>query len=135
MGMMFRRASKKSLSQLHNHKSHEPTTPTTPTADSFPCVEAESVQPEPSVGDKKVSLKKLKPGPLETGSLSPLMEEQGAGTDQAHVISHSGQEGPLRPGSLRQGHHLRKRSPGHTTESFEMEEASQGNSSDSFYPQ
>ncbi|XP_071341879.1 uncharacterized protein itprid1 [Trachinotus anak] len=129
MGMLFRRASKKSLSQIHNQKTQDLTTPT---PISSACAIPESLQPLPSLGDRKVPSKRPKPGLLETVGLSPLAEEQGAGADpqpQHHVTSHIGQEGALRSGSLKEGHPLtattfsqRKRSPGPTSESFEMEE-------------
>ncbi|XP_050922597.1 uncharacterized protein itprid1 isoform X6 [Lates calcarifer] len=129
MGMLFRRASKKSLSQVHNYKSQDLTTPN---ATSSPCAASESSQPPPYLGDKKIPLKRFKPGLLETACLSPLAEEQGTGPEpqsQPHMVFFTGQEGPLRSGPLREGHPLtanasaeRKKSPGQASESFEMEE-------------
>lgn len=131
MGMLFRRASKKSLSQIHNQKALDLGTPDVPSSHAAP----ESLQTPPSLGDKKVPLKRLKPGHLETVSLSPLAEELGGGPEpqpQSHVVSFMTQEGALRPGALREGHLLtatsffqRKKSAWQAKESFEMEEASQ----------
>ncbi|KAF3836487.1 hypothetical protein F7725_029045 [Dissostichus mawsoni] len=73
VGMLFRRASKKSLSQIHNQKSQDLTTPA---ADP-----PEAMQPPSSLGDKKSALKRSKPVLLETVCLSPLAEEQGPGPD------------------------------------------------------
>ncbi|XP_037612391.1 mucin-5AC isoform X2 [Sebastes umbrosus] len=130
VGMLFRRASKKSLSQIHSRKSQDLTTPA---ANASPCAAPESVQPPFSHGDKKVPLKRVKPGLLlETVCLSPLAEEQGAGPDlqpQPNVAPLIAHEGALRHGPLTEGHPmaantflLRKKSPGPTRESFEMEE-------------
>lgn len=126
MGMLFRRASKKSLSQIHNHKTQDVTTPA---ATSPLCATPELLKTAPSPVDK-VPLKRVKPGLLETVCLSPLAEEQGAGLDpQPHVASLNAKEGALRPQPLRECHPLtantqRKKSPGQPRESFEMEEAS-----------
>lgn len=127
MGMLFRRASKKSLSQIHNNKTQDQSTPA---ATSPLCTTPELLQPPPSLGDKIVPLKRVKPG-LETVCLSPLAEEQGAGPDpQPDVASLASQEGALRPWPLRECPPLtantlqRKKSPGQARESFEMEEAS-----------
>lgn len=132
MGMLFRRASKKSLSQIHNQKAQDLSA-----ADvtSPPCAAPESLQSPPSLLHKKVPSKRLRPGHLETVSLSPLAEELGAGPDsqvQSHVVSFAVQEGVLRPGALKEGHPFiamstlqRKKSPCPAKESFEMEEASE----------
>lgn len=130
--MLFRRASKKSLSQIHNQKAQDLSAADVP---SSPCAAPESLQSPPSLAHKKVPLKRLRPGHLETVSLSLLAEELGAGPDpqsQSHVVSITAKEGALRPGSLREGHPLtamsilqRKKSPCQAKESFEMEEASQ----------
>ncbi|XP_059183292.1 protein ITPRID1 [Centropristis striata] len=118
IGNLFRRASKKSLSQIHNAKTQDLATP------------APSLQTPLSLGDTKVHVKKAKPGLLETVCLSPLAEEQGTGPD---LLSSSlvAQEGAARPWPQKEGHPLtanafllRKRSPGQARESFEMEEAS-----------
>lgn len=132
MGMLFRRASKKSLSQIHNQKAQDLRSTDVPFC---PCAAPESLQTPPGLADKKVPLKRLKPGHLETVSLSPLAEELGAGPDpqsQSHMLSYLAQEGALRPGAMREGHPLtamsifqRKKSPCQAKESFEMEEASQ----------
>ncbi|KAK1885456.1 Protein ITPRID1 [Dissostichus eleginoides] len=120
VGMLFRRASKKSLSQIHNQKSQDLTTPA---ADP-----PEAMQPPSSLGDKKSALKRAKPGLLETVCLSPLAEEQGPGPDP-NVAAFTVQGGGLRHGPLTEGQPrppanvlLRKRSPGPARESFEMEE-------------
>ncbi|XP_078018988.1 uncharacterized protein itprid1 isoform X2 [Epinephelus lanceolatus] len=131
VGMLFRRASKKSLSQIHNQKTPELTAPA---ATSCPCAAPESPQPPSSPGDKTVLLKRVKPGVPETVCLSPLAEEQGAGPDpqpQPNETPLIGQEEALRLRQcpLREGPPvtastslLRKRSPGLARESFEMEE-------------
>ncbi|XP_039983198.1 protein TESPA1 isoform X2 [Xiphias gladius] len=129
MGMLFRRASKKLFSQIHSHKTQDLTTPT---AICSSCAAIESLQPPPSLGDKKFPLKRSKPGLLETVCLSPLAEEQGTGPDpqpQPQVVSFIGRDGALRPWPLREGHPLtantflqKKKSPGQASESFEMEE-------------
>lgn len=120
--MLFRRASKKSLSQIHNQKSQDLTTPA---ADP-----PEAMQPPSSLGDKKSALKRAKPGLLETVFLSPLAEEQGPGPDP-NMAAFTVQGGALRHGPLTEGQPrppakvlLRKRSTGPARESFEMEEAS-----------
>ena len=121
VGMLFRRASKKSLAQIHNQKSQDLTTPA---ADP-----PEAMQPPSSLGDKKSVLKRAKPAP-ETVCLSPLAEEQGPGPDP-NMAAFTVQEGALRHGPLTEGQPrppvnvlLRKRSTGRARESFEMEEAS-----------
>lgn len=120
MGQLFRRVSKKSLSQMHNNTSRDLTTPTTP----------DSLQYTAALGDKKVLLKRVKHVPQEIGCLSPLAEEHGPGPDpQAlpHVPSFIAQEGAVTPWSQSQAKAFlqRKKSPGQVKESFEMEEASQ----------
>ncbi|KAK5849721.1 hypothetical protein PBY51_014032 [Eleginops maclovinus] len=122
VGMLFRRASKKSLSQNPNQKS------TTPTADSPPCAAPGSMQPPSSLSDNKSTLKRAKPGVLETVFLSPLAEEQGPGPDP-NMAAFPVQEGGLRHEPLTEGQPRppgnvlpRKRSPGQTKESFEIEE-------------
>lgn len=129
MGMLFRRASKKSLGQIHRNKTHDLTIP------AANCVPAsESQQPTPSPRDKNVCLKRVKPGSLETASLSTLAEEQGNDPDlqsQHPLVYLLSQEGALKSAPLREGHPLaaksflqRKKSQGQIRESFEMEEAS-----------
>ncbi|XP_033964154.1 uncharacterized protein itprid1 isoform X4 [Pseudochaenichthys georgianus] len=120
VGMLFRRASKKSLSQIHNQKSQD----LTPPAADPP----EAMQPPSSLGDKKSALKRAKPGLLETVFLSPLAEEQGPGPDP-NMAAFTVQGGALRHGPLTEGQPrppakvlLRKRSTGPARESFEMEE-------------
>ncbi len=131
MGILFRRASKKSLSHIHNHKTQDLITPA---VTSPPCDVPETLQPASSVGDKKVPLKRVRPGLLESMCPSPLAEEQRAGPDpqpQPHVASSIAQDAVLRPFPLSEGVPLkvgaflqRKKSPGKARESFEMEEAS-----------
>ncbi|KAM9337585.1 uncharacterized protein itprid1, partial [Symphorus nematophorus] len=133
VGMLFRRASKKSLSQIHKNKTQDQTTPA---ATSPRCAAPESLQPLSDLEDKKVPLKSSKPGHQEVVGLSPLEEEQGTGLDpQAplHMPSLTAPEGALRPSPLRDGQSLtantilqRKKSPVQLRESFEMEEATQG---------
>ncbi|XP_044196321.1 uncharacterized protein itprid1 [Thunnus albacares] len=128
MGMLLRRASKKSQSQI----CHSPNTqdPTTPPATTPPSASTGSLQLPPSLGDEKVPLKRVKPGLQETVCLSPLVEEQGASPDpQLHMASFNVREGALRHRPLREGYPLtantflqRKKSPGQAKESFEMEE-------------
>uniref|UniRef100_A0A3Q0T3A9 ITPR-interacting domain-containing protein n=1 Tax=Amphilophus citrinellus TaxID=61819 RepID=A0A3Q0T3A9_AMPCI len=87
----------------------------------------------PSLRDKKLSLKRVKPGSLETVCLSPLAEEQGNGPDlesQPH-LDLIAQKGAFKSAPLREGYPhsanaflQRKKSQGQTRESFEMEEAS-----------
>ncbi|XP_038578434.1 uncharacterized protein PB18E9.04c isoform X2 [Micropterus salmoides] len=126
MGMLFRRASKKSLSQIHNHKTQDLTTPA---ATSPPCAPHESLQIPPSLADKKVSLKRVKPGLLETVCLCPLAEEQGTGPDrQPHMVSSKAYEAlthlPLMEGQplMVSTFSQRKKSLGPARESFEIEE-------------
>lgn len=114
--MLFRRASKKSLNQIHNNK---PKDITRPAATSPLCAAPELPQPLPSLGDKKVLLKKAKPGLKEMIYLSPLAEEQGA--HEEALRSWSSSEGhPVTANTFFQ----RKKIPGMVTESFEMDEAS-----------
>ena len=124
--MLFRRASKKSLCQIHNQKTQDPTTPA---ATSSPCAAPESLFPAFSLGDKKVPLKRGKPGLLEMVCLSPLAEEQGAGPDpqpQLNVAPLIDQDRALGGHPLTANTFLvRKKCPGQAKESFEMEEASQ----------
>lgn len=119
MAMLFRRASKKSLNEIHN-KTQDKTTP-------------ESLQPQPFLGDKKVQ-KRTKPGQKEVIYLSRLAEEPGAGPepqDQPQITSLKAQEGASWPSS--EGHPVtadtflqRKKIPGTVSEfEFEMDEASQ----------
>lgn len=133
MSMLFRRASKKSLGQIHRNKTHGLTIPA---ANCDPA--SESQQPTSSPRDKNVCLKRVKPGSLETVSLSTLAEEQGNDPDlqsQHPLVYLLSQEGALHPSGnnapLREGHPLaaksflqRKKSQGQIRESFEMEEAS-----------
>ncbi|XP_075938252.1 uncharacterized protein itprid1 isoform X3 [Anarhichas minor] len=129
MGILFRRASKKSLSQIHKHKTQDLTTPA---ATYSPCAAPESLQPPFNLGDKKVPSKRVKPGLLETGCLSPLAEEKGAGPDpqpQPNVAPFVAHEGALSHRPLTEGHPLtantfllQKKSLGQARESFEIEE-------------
>lgn len=129
MSMLFRRASKKSLGQIHRNKTHGLTIPA---ANCAPA--SESQQPTSSPRDKNVCLKRVKPGSLETASLSTLAEEQGNDPDlqsQHPLVYLLSQEGALKSAPLREGHPLaaksflqRKKSQGQIRESFEMEEAS-----------
>ncbi|XP_068565718.1 serine-rich adhesin for platelets [Cebidichthys violaceus] len=129
MGILFRRASKKSLSQIHNHKTQDLTTPA---ATYSPCAAPESLQPPFNLGDKNFPSKRDKPGLLETGCLSPLAEEKGAGPDpqpQPNVAPLVDQEGALSHRTLTEGQPLtantfllRKKSLGQARESFEIEE-------------
>ncbi|KAI3355024.1 hypothetical protein L3Q82_017848, partial [Scortum barcoo] len=129
MGMLFRRASKKSLSHVHNYNTQDLTTPP---VTSPPCDAPEKLQPPSILGDKKVPLNRVRPGLRE--SMCPLAEEQGVGPDpqsQPQVVSLIAQEAALRPWPLREGHPMkvstflhRKKNPGQARESFEMEEAS-----------
>ncbi|KAM8823783.1 uncharacterized protein itprid1 isoform 2-T2 [Spinachia spinachia] len=125
MGLLFRRASKKTLSQIHmhNHKAQDLST-----AGAAP----ESLQHPIGLGDKDVPSKRLGPGLLETVCLSPVAEETGAGPDpQAgpNVAPGTGQEGALGPWSLTGGPPLmakatllKRKSPAQAGESFEIEE-------------
>ncbi|KAF1372759.1 hypothetical protein PFLUV_G00251950 [Perca fluviatilis] len=129
MGMLLRRASKNSLSQIRNPKTQDLTTPATT---SSPCATLEPLQPPLSLGDKKVLLKRVKPGLSETVCLSPLAEELGAVPDpqpQPNMAPLIVQEGALRHWPMTEAHpltantfSLRRKSPGQARESFEMEE-------------
>ncbi|XP_034561790.1 uncharacterized protein itprid1 [Notolabrus celidotus] len=116
MGMLFRRASKKTLSNIRNHKNQDP---------SLPCIAPQSHLPPSSLGDNRIPFKKVKTGLLETTSLSPLAEEQGPGSD-AQPQSHDGElrSWPLREArSLKMNSFLqRRKNAGQARESFEMEE-------------
>ncbi|KAA8579300.1 hypothetical protein FQN60_007090 [Etheostoma spectabile] len=126
IGMLFRRASRNSLSQIHNPKTQDLTTPA---ATSSPCATLESLQPPISLGEKKVLLKRVKPGLSETVCLSPLAEELGAVPDpqpQPIVAPLIVQEGAVRPWPMTEAHpqtantfSLKRKA----RESFEMEEA------------
>lgn len=111
--MLFRQASKKLLTQIHNNKTQDRTTPA---ATPPHCA---ALQPLPSLGDKEVLVNRAKPGLQEIVCLSPLAEEQGAGLT---VQEGAGREGLPQPAKTLI---KRKKSPGHVSESFEMEEASQ----------
>ncbi|TKS88109.1 Coiled-coil domain-containing protein 129 [Collichthys lucidus] len=118
MGQLFKRVSKKSLSQMHKNNSQDLTTPAAPN----------SLQYTAGLGDKKVLLKRVKHVPQEIVCLSPLAEEQGPGPDpQAlhRVPSFIAQEGAVTRWSQSQGKAFlqRKKSPGQVKESFEIEEA------------
>ncbi|XP_032366712.1 protein ITPRID1 [Etheostoma spectabile] len=125
IGMLFRRASRNSLSQIHNPKTQDLTTPA---ATSSPCATLESLQPPISLGEKKVLLKRVKPGLSETVCLSPLAEELGAVPDpqpQPIVAPLIVQEGAVRPWPMTEAHpqtantfSLKRKA----RESFEMEE-------------
>lgn len=127
MGMLFRRASKKSLSQMRSQKALDLST-----ADVSSAAPG-SLHTPPNVGDKKVPIERQ----METGSLSPLAEELGAGQEpqaqpQSLVVSVMTKEATLKPGAMREGHPLtvmsllqRKKNQWQAKESFEMEEASQ----------
>lgn len=104
IGALFRRASKKALSQIHSNK---PKDIVKPAATSGLCAAPE---PPPSFGDQKVLLKRAKPG-LKV-HFSPLAEDQGTHRDA------------LRPWSSREGDPVKKKIPGIIPESFEMDEAS-----------
>ncbi|XP_058481763.1 uncharacterized protein itprid1 [Solea solea] len=96
MASLFRRASKKSLSQIHqNHTTQDLTSPTD-SSSSSPAMPM-SLQPPLSLGDENVPEQSVKPGSLE--NVSPLVEEHGG--DPAHQ-PHIGQERALRPGHLRE---------------------------------
>ncbi|XP_047424602.1 protein ITPRID1 [Mugil cephalus] len=106
MGMLFRRASKKSLRQMHNYKSQDLNTA--------------------RLRDSKAPLKRDKSGSMEI----PLTEEQEA-ESQPQLDSSKAQTGTLGSASMMDGappaHSSvprRKTSPGQARDSFEMEEAS-----------
>ncbi len=97
---LFRLVSKKSLSKSHNNKTQDLTTPA---ATPPPCAAPEMLQPPPS---GRVLLKRVKPGLEETGCLSPLAEEQEAGSDP-HTLNLEASfitpEGELTPWPLTKG--------------------------------
>ncbi|KAM9332592.1 uncharacterized protein itprid1 [Pholidichthys leucotaenia] len=125
VGMLFRRASKQSVSTIQHQK---PQDQTLSAVNSVP----DSLQTTISLRDTKVSLKRQKPGPLENGCLSPLIEEQGVLPDipsQPHLAIFTAQVEAVRPPPLKEGHPLaannflqRKKSLSQARESFEMEE-------------
>ncbi|XP_062415048.1 uncharacterized protein itprid1 [Pungitius pungitius] len=130
MGLLFRRASKKSLSQIqmHNHKTPDLSTAAAASSSS---AAPEALQPPFSLGDKDIPSKKLRPGLLETVCLSPLAEETGQDPQaEPNVAPVIAQEGALRHWALTGGGHpltpqtmlLRKKSPAQAGESFEIEE-------------
>lgn len=117
MGMLFRRASKKSLSQLHSPNTQDI---------NAPGVIPKPLEPIYSPEEKRVSLKRIKL--QDTVNLSPFVEAQGDGPECEHqleTVVHV-QEGEPRLGSLRERYLdkvlQRKKSLGQTRESFEMEE-------------
>ncbi|XP_060920362.1 protein ITPRID1 isoform X2 [Labrus mixtus] len=124
IGLIFRQASKKTLSHIKNKKTQDLTTSHV----TSPLAAPESHYPPSSLGDNRIPLKRVKTGFLET--MSPLAEEQGTGPDaQSHpqVAALIAQDGAFR--SLKEGRPLtgnpflqRKKSPGQVRESFEMEE-------------
>ncbi|KAG7523774.1 hypothetical protein JOB18_003046 [Solea senegalensis] len=92
MASLFRRASKKSLSQIHqNHTTQDLTSPTD-SSSSSPAM-PKSLQPPLSLGDENVPEQSVKPGSVEN------VEEHGG--DPAHQ-PHIGQERALRPGHLKE---------------------------------
>ncbi|XP_029935734.1 mucin-12 [Myripristis murdjan] len=124
MGMLFRRASKKSLSQIPSSSTQDQTTQATASPSAAP----QPLQPPASPGDTKALVKRVKPGLQDTVCLSPLAEELGPGPDTQEASSIT-QDSALRLGPLKEGHPLspntaleRRRSPGQARESFEMEE-------------
>lgn len=70
MGLLFRQASKKSLSQIHRNKSLVVAVP------AAGLVTSESQQLAPSLTDIQLPLKRVQPGPLEPVSLNTLNKEQ-----------------------------------------------------------
>lgn len=126
VGMLFRRASKKSLSQIHKNKTQDLLTPS---ATSPTCASPESLQPPPSHGEKRVNL-----GLQEKVCLCPLAEEQRACPDpqtQSLAASLIAQECTPQPRPLRGGNSVsaktssqRKKSVSQDRESVETEEAS-----------
>lgn len=111
VGMLFRRASKKSLNCKHHQHVNPPAAPA-------------SLQPTLSLTDKK--------GPVDTECLSPVAEGQETGPEQSmsHLTSLTTQEGALRSRPLKEIYQpaansfsQSKKSPGQARESFEIEEA------------
>ncbi|CAJ1082454.1 uncharacterized protein itprid1 [Xyrichtys novacula] len=129
LSTLFRRASKKTLSDLKNRKSQDQTASTT---QSPSCTAPQSNPPRTGLGDNRIPFKRVKTGLLETMPLSPLAEEQGAGSDaqpQPQMVSSLAQDGDLRSWPLREGRPVKtnpfsqkRKSRGQTRESFEMEE-------------
>lgn len=131
IGILLRRASKKSQSQLcHSPYTQDPA----PTDTSSPSASTDSPQPTPILENKKAPLKKVSSGLQETVCLSPLVEEQDVSPDfqsQLHSSSSNVPEEVLNPRAPREGYSStantflqKKKSPGQARESFEMEEAS-----------
>lgn len=129
MGMLFKRASKKSLGQIHNYKAQGLTTPA---ANSVHGPAPEPQKHQPSLQDQRVFATRVS-GSAETVCLSPLAEEPGNGPD-FHTELHLEviyQEGAFKSVPLRDGYPhpakaflQRMKSQGQARESFEMEEAS-----------
>ncbi|XP_062377598.1 uncharacterized protein itprid1 isoform X2 [Sardina pilchardus] len=137
MGMLLRRASKKTLTQARASQER----PLSPVADSpaDPTADPEQPAPPPTpvathLAEKRGVLKRSRTSLVENGSLAPLVEEQGPLQEPSEVqpqtvVSPLGlQESPARlrgirePRSLVPTPPLRKRSPGEPMESFELEE-------------
>ncbi|XP_074549764.1 uncharacterized protein itprid1 [Halichoeres trimaculatus] len=120
MGMLFRRASQKTIHNFRKQITLEPTTA------------HQSHPPPTSRGDNRIPFKKVKTGLLETKALGPLAEEQAAGSDaesQPQMEPLTTQDGELRSCPPRDSRSLkmnafyqRRKSPAQARESFEMEE-------------
>ncbi|XP_037829254.1 protein ITPRID1 [Kryptolebias marmoratus] len=126
MGMLFRQASKKSLSQIHRNKSLGVAAP------AANLLNPESQQLPSSLIDTQVQLKRDNPGPLETVRLSTLDKEQGdcsGPLPYPHLVSLTALEGavshvtPKDAYPLEASHFLqKKKTPGQARELLEMEE-------------
>lgn len=101
MGLLFRQASKKSLSQIHKKKSLVVAVP------AAGLVTSESQQLAPSLTDTQVPLKRVQPGPLEPVSLNTLNKEQEVCSDlhsYPHFVSLVALEGDLSHVTLKDTH-------------------------------
>lgn len=143
MGLLLRRASKKTLSQARASQDQAP--PPSPLAASPAAANPEPLgppMPTPAPvpvfpSDKRGLLKRSRSSLVENGSLTTLVEEQGTLGEapevqaQAEVLSAGHQESPVRLRGPRELRGLvptplvRKRSPGEPMESFELEEVKQ----------
>lgn len=136
MGMLLRRASKKTLSLARSSQEQPPTSPTPDSAaDSEQPVPQTSTPAHTHLPEKRGALKRSRPSLVENSGLTPLVEEQGplpeSSEAQAVELAAGVQESTVRLKSIREARTpapappLRKRSPGEHMESFELEEVKQ----------
>ncbi|KAJ0022708.1 hypothetical protein NQD34_014842 [Periophthalmus magnuspinnatus] len=120
MGMLFRRASKKSLSQLH---SPIPQDLTVATAITAPGVYPKALEPMYGPEERKVPFKRVKL--QDTVSLSPFVEEEGEEAEAQAGTNSSEHAGEGEPRTVRErflDRVLQRKRSLQMRESFEMEE-------------